>query len=872
MDPHNQEPDLKPFYHRLLSPLTLFPRKATPPEPPKRPSQEVRTLQSIPLAKLKVGPLCRQVSKRLASSGRAARVTPKDRLCLIQVILEELKCSWQEPPTEPILNYENNQKLRKRLESYVLICSEQLFIRYLHLLVTLPATRKVFTESATLSRLAANLARDCTVFLTSPDVYRFLLADFQTLLNLEQTRGGLSKLRPPACPPGTFELCPIPWPHSTGLDQVPCSSLNLNYLVQLSRPYDFPSEPEPDPVKELKSIPQLKGRKQLLWVPSTKKEKEVEVRPLAMVPSHSPRSSEISPFPTLPIYPRLLRGQSMPCLREGWSLADELGLPPPSPHPLTPLIMAPEKKPLLFGNLVAQDLKQMTKSMAMEWAHYSPLESGLPPLLGVLTRRLTAQHHLENLHQMLKNLQEEEASGQWDLHPPSITPLHPQPVTITLKLQNQIVVQVATVQLSDRCFSDTFHVEGAGVLYNHLTGELDCKAIEEMDADRLVGNSTKEVYKELMSRVSTSHLSFDEGPQIEPSADEDWSTYLSSAFIYQDKHIPVINHDLVGSYSRKTSMSVQQLCPEKIPSLTLLQKRKSWDKRPNRGAWVNWWKTSVSAEDYLKYLTTQETDFLHVIFQMYEEEVPVELPAPVKESLEIQHPPPLLEDEERDFVPGEWNWSSVIEDSSGPGKANILSLQQRLERLWVMLEVPDQSRLDMVVKYSSNARLQQLPALIRAWERVLKPIQKRELLLGRLEWFERQASDPNRFFQKPDLVLSRLLEENRFRSYIQKKLTAMESSLTSLLEKIESVFGEPVTFKGRRYLEKMKQDKVEMLYWLQQQRRVRNLIRAQKASHQSSMFTRGSSQALIAPGNTPTTHLAKCPQTPSSFPNTQTLT
>ncbi|KAL6034609.1 hypothetical protein STEG23_033797 [Scotinomys teguina] len=850
MEPQNQEPDLKHIYHRLLSPLSLFPRKATPLEPPKRLSQEVSTLQSIPLAKLKVGPLCRQVSKRLAGSGRAARVTPKDRLRLIQVILDELKCSWREPPTEPILNYENNQKLRKRLESYVLICSEQLFIRYLHLLVTLPATRKVFTESATLSRLAANLARDCTIFLTSPDVYRCLLADFQTLLNLEQTQRGISKLRPPICPPGTFKLCPIPWPHSTGLDQVPCSSLNLNYLVQLSRPCDFPSEPEPDPVKELRSI-QLKGRTRLLWVLSTKKEKEAEVSSsqMAPLPSHSPPSREMSPFPISPIYPRLPRGQSMPCLHEGWSLADELGLPPLSPHPLTPLILAPETKPLLFEDIAAVDLKQKAKIMAMEWARYSPRELDLPPLLGVLTRRLSAQHHVEELQQMLKSLQDEEASGQWDLRPPRITPLHPQPVTITLKLQNQVMVQVATVQLSDRYFSDTFHVEGAGVLYNHLTGELDYKAIKEMDADRLVGSSTKEVYKELMSRVSTSHLSFDKGPQIEPSANRDWSSYLSSAFIYQDKHTPVINHNLVGCYSKRTS--TQQLCPEKTPSLTLLQKRKSWDKRPNRGVWMNWGKTSVSSEDYLHYLTTQETDFLHVIFQMYEEEAPVEIPVLAKESLEIQRPPPLLDDEESDFMPGVWSWSSVIEDSSEPGKAHILSMQQRLERLWVMLEVPDQSRLDMVIKYSTNARLQQLPALIRAWEQTLKPIQTRELLLGRLEWFERQASDPNRFFQKPDSMLSRLLEENQFRSHIQRKLRLIESSLISLLEKIELVFGEPVTFKGRPYLEKMKQDQVEMLYWLQQQRRVRSLLRAQKACHQPPTFTRSGSPALTTPGNTP---------------------
>lgn len=854
MEPQNQEPDLKPIYHQLLSPLSIFPRKATPPEPPKRSAQEVSALQSIPLAKLKVGPLCRQVSKRLANSGRAARVTTEDRLCLTEVILEELKCNWREPPIEPILNYENNQKLRKRLESYVLICSEQLFIRYLHLLVTLPTSRRVFTESATLSRLAVNLARDCTIFLTSPDVYRCLLADFQTLLNLKRTQGDIFKLRPPATPPGTFKLCPIPWPHSTGLDQVPCTSLNLNYLVQLSRPYDFPSEPEPDPMQELRSIPQLKSRQQLLWVPFMIKEKEIEGRSSQMVPlpSHSPPSSEIPPFPASPLQPWLQRGQSMPCLCEGWSLADELGLLPLPPHPLTPLILASESKPLPFRDIVAEDLKQKMKIMTMEWSRYSLLDSGLPPLVRVLTRRLSAQQHIEELQQMLKSLQEEEASGKWDLLPPRVTPLQPQPVTVTLKVQDQVVVQVATVQLSERYFSDSFHLEGAGLLYNHLTGELDGKAIKEMDADRLIGDTTKEIYNELISRVSAGHFSFEDASQIEPSADKDWSSYLASSLLHQDKHTSFINQDLVGFYARRAS--AQQLFSEKTPSLTLLQRQKSWDKRLNKGAWINWMKPSVSADDYFKYLSSQESDFLHVIFQMYEEEAPVEIPAPIKESLDIQQPPPLMQyEEDLEFVPGMWDWNSVIEDSSRLGKAHFLSLQQRLEQLWVMLEVPEQSRLDMVIKYSSNARLQQLPALIRAWERVLKPIQKRELLLGRLEWFERQASDPNRFYQ-PDLLLDRFLEENRFRSYIQKKLSQVESSLIPLLEKIESVFGEPVTFKGRSYLEKMKQDKVEMLYWLQQQRRIRNLIRTQKTIHQSSMSTRNSSQALMAPENTPITH------------------
>ena len=81
----------------------------------------------------------------------------------------------------------------------------------------------------------------------------------------------------------------------------------------------------------------------------------------------------------------------------------------------------------------------------------------------------------------------------------------------------------------------------------------------------------------------------------------------------------------------------------------------------------------------------------------------------------------------------------------------------------------------------------------------------------------------------------------------------VEAPLVPLLAEIELVFGEPVTFKGRRYLDKMKHDKVEMLYWLQQRRRVRHLTRAKRASHQSVLSTKLSGHPLIAPGNTPIT-------------------
>lgn len=55
---------------------------------------------------------------------------------------------------------------------------------------------------------------------------------------------------------------------------------------------------------------------------------------------------------------------------------------------------------------------------------------------------------------------------------------------------------------------DFFYVDGVGVLYNYLVGELEFKFIEEMDIDFFVGSSIREIYKELMSRVFINYLFF----------------------------------------------------------------------------------------------------------------------------------------------------------------------------------------------------------------------------------------------------------------------------------------------------------------------------------------------------------------------------
>lgn len=74
--------------------------------------------------------------------------------------------------------------------------------------------------------------------------------------------------------------------------------------------------------------------------------------------------------------------------------------------------------------------------------------------------------------------------------------------------------------------------------------------------------------------------------------------------------------------------------------------------------------------------------------------------------------------------------------------------QERLERLWAMLKMPDHQRLDMAIRYSTEAMSDRFIKALDAWDSAAKVVLEREALMAELEAFERLASDPNRFFVK----------------------------------------------------------------------------------------------------------------------------
>jgi len=67
------------------------------------------------------------------------------------------------------------------------------------------------------------------------------------------------------------------------------------------------------------------------------------------------------------------------------------------------------------------------------------------------------------------------------------------------------------------------------------------------------------------------------------------------------------------------------------------------------------------------------------------------------------------------------------------------------------------------------------------------------------------------------------LSESRRRTYLYNQLSILEKQITEQWNKIQLNFRDKVTYNGRNYLNKMQFDKLEMLHYLQEERRLNYL-------------------------------------------------
>lgn len=282
-------------------------------------------------------------------------------------------------------------------------------------------------------------------------------------------------------------------------------------------------------------------------------------------------------------------------------------------------------------------------------------------------------------------------------------------------------------------------------------------------------------------------------------------------------------------------------------------------------SWLAWWRSTITTDDYFKFLSTQDNDYLSLAYHLYESDA-----GSSDEEGEKEHQPNARELElkkareqklaeirklKENFSAGYWNANSVLVgglgkypditdeelgiDMSSEGStsregsdsktgtsslanevSSPLSLQDRLDRVWTLLCMPDALRLDMAIKYSSEIYIDKLEEVLLQWETAVKLVLLRERLITKLEDFERLASDPNRFFEKGRAgSASSRIKEAKTRKQFHHNLDKVEVRVKKTVTAIYESFGDIVTFQGRPYLEKMTSDRTEMLYWLQQERR-----------------------------------------------------
>ncbi|XP_051976551.1 coiled-coil domain-containing protein 87 [Xyrauchen texanus] len=850
---HSKE--VQQHFKNILRPLSLL----IHPDKMKDRAEEVRSRFSA-YEKNKTTPtslaeLCKLLEERISQISQLHFIYHEDQQALTAVLISELGLIWHDlkiPPVDITLTRDENVQLHNQTFSEVLDICEQLFLHYLHLMDTL-RRRGVFSDYANRSRLAAQLASDCT-----------------NLLNVRSIKSrivpGIKATRRPSAATQRERQQGMLLTHSQ-----PCPRKHDLFFhakhrmkrVMMCRPLEKTVE------NELKEIEEKIGELDLQRV--------YDLLPYHMEPimckKHNQRmacSGSTASVPSIPkqekdpYQNRVVRMKgccSMPDLQMETLLEElEIGLPCRPPSPL--VLLSTEPTSSLEKHITpADDLRRLLQDYD-DVNNVSNCETDLPPLIKAHTDY--GSRRLQKLKLRLQEMMEEEEEKKKKKKKKSKIlfekPPHPQGAVVSVAISPQIIVQTAAARVSDRVFPETIKLSMYPPVYNDLIKEIDSASV--MDRNFVEESmEIKKIYEELSKTIPTKYFNFDEDPRIEP--------ILSNAMCCLKRRI---NEKLMNPLLRRerTERAANRKRPVDVTT------------RAYR-AWFQWWKCQLSLDDYLNYISNQDSDYLSVLFHLYdsddEEEERHKLAQMQKEERRRRHQERInsMRRQKEEFLPGFWNVNTIemgglgkepkldgmlytgtcrkmhshlvpnkyewvmicllcvseknpnenIQDvGEGPaaGLLDVDQMQTRLEKVWNALYLPEGQRIDMAIKYSSPGYRDHLQEAISAWEQAAQLIQQRELLLFKLEDFERVASNPNRFFQQGYHGSSMArMEEARQREKLNSQISAVDKEIFEIIGHITTHFNGIVTYKGRPYCEKIRWDRIEMLYWLQQERRVQSL-------------------------------------------------
>ncbi|XP_025024354.1 coiled-coil domain-containing protein 87 [Python bivittatus] len=832
-------------YQRIMTPLSLFPTSYTKVKPSSShlalspPSQE-----EVPVP-ISLSALLQLVRARLQPGPQEARAHPQHLRAFRDIILTEVKHAFKDLQRllhDPAFSADTNRELYQHLLTYIGLVSKHLFRHYVGLMECC-RLRGIFTDCANLIRFSAQLSLDCSKFLNVADVRQRLVWEMKKLT--DHQLDSLAKSSSPFGPMTTRAL-------GSRL------GITICYFIRHIRPHVLTEKEKiAQDVKELEELPLLDMSKiKKLNLPTPRKVNFLEQMSCAAVTtpcfySASGVRSRSQQFRPSTVF---LRSQSLPNMRVGKLLADELGIHL-TPRRITPDLLccyteSPEDVEFRGPEALAEDLQRLVQGSILEnsqWKGEQDNDLDLPPLIKALTWSKANETRQLQLQRMLQSLQQEERFEMKRRNTIIAAPAsHPQATTVNVKVHDGMVVKAADLQVSERHYSETVTMDRSLPIYNHLLGEISPATMKSLDANLYTGEDVKEIYKELMNTIPKDHLKFDQGPLIElPAATLDRHSCFASSTLTKKKNEQIINTEL------SKILPAGPFIPEEVvdsPQTASLPRKKLASKQ--YASWLKWWKATFSTDEYLKYISNSDSDYLPVIFHLYNpkednedvmekdvqsmlNEAEVKKQKGKRKELKAAE----LQSQKEQFHTGFWNTTNVRLE--GPEalltcdhKLEDLSvLQRRLERLWTVLHFSERERLDMAIKYSSNQYYFLLPDMLNSWEIAAQLIQDRELLLAEIEEFEQTASDPNRLFSKEQGSFATRIQESKIRSHLSFELDQYNLELHIILKHIKDAFNDTVTFKGRPYLDKMERDIVEMLYWLQQERRAIVLKRAvQKGS------------------------------------------
>ncbi|XP_050963361.1 coiled-coil domain-containing protein 87 [Labeo rohita] len=751
--------------------------------------------------------LCKQLEERIIQKSQRYSVSHEDRQSLAAALNSELGLIWQNlktPSVDTTLTQAEKLQLHRQTFSEVLHICEQLFLQSLHLMETL-RRRGVFSVHVNRDRVAAQLAIDCT-----------------SLLNVRSIRcrivNGIKAARRHNQSPAT-------------------NALHNSERSMTATPWEKAVE------DDLREIQEKFGELDLQLV--------YDLLPCNMEPITYKTDTQSSMSNTLNqeqdqsppqnLLVKIKECHSMPDLQRETLLEElEITLLNRPPTPLVPLSTHPTSS-LEKCISPREDLKRLLQESV--YKDDGNCETDLCSLIESLT--CYSSSRLQRLKQKLQKMMEEEEETK--KHKVLVEkPPHPQGDVVSVAFYPQTIMRTAAARLSDRIFPETIKLSMCPPVYNDLTKEIDSATVALMDQNFVEENmELSKVFEELSKSISTKYFNFDEDPRFEPALKNP---------TFNPKR--VINNKLINPTLRR-------------PNLYSISHRERTQRAANRKrpvnatarayrAWFQWWRCQLSADDYLDYIASQDSDYLSVLFHLYDSDDDEE--AERCKLAQLQRDERRRRQQERirslrrqkqEFVPGFWNINTIemgglgrepeldeknpdeeirndSEEEEGEGSvAGFLDeeqMQHRLERVWNALFLPEGQRLDMAIKYSSQEHRDHLQKAIAAWEQAARLIQKRELLLSRLEDFERKASDPNRFFQRGyhGSSIARL-EEASQREKLNSQISVVDQELSKTMGHITTRFSDNISYKGRPYREKMRWDRTEMLYWLQQERRVQSL-------------------------------------------------